>query len=436
MGTNDRPLTGRFRADGTPLTLAEYERAGGYAGLRKALTTMTAEAVVAEVDRANLRGRGGAGFPAGRKWKSVPANAGPTRYVIANADEMEPGAFKDRVLMEGDPHQLIEGMAIAAYAVQAQTGYIFLRYEYRQAARALATALTEAHRAGYLGDHVLGSDWSFALHLHVSAGRYICGESSALLNAMEGRRPVPRATLPRATTAGLWGAPTVVNNVETFCNVPHIITRGAEWFRALGIGPPSRRGEVDGGTKLYTLSGRVKRPGWCERPMGTSLRVLIEEEGGGMRDGYALRAVQPGGASTGFLGSTDLDVPMDFDSPERHGSRLGTGTVMVYDDRTCPIGVLHNLQHFFAQESCGWCTPCRDGLPWVEQLLFDLEAGRGRPEDLEILAQHVDALGPGHTFCALAPGAMAPLETGLTLFGDEFERHVREGRCSYLPGQA
>lgn len=423
------PLTGRFQSDGAAVSLKAYERAGGYQALRKALG-MTPDAVRDEVVRANLRGRGGAGFPAGIKWKSMAPPDDGSRCVVANADEMEPGAFKDRVLMEGDPHQLIEGMIIAAHAVQADTGFIFLRYEYQVAARRLAAALAEAERAGYVGANVLRSGWSFHLHLHTSAGRYICGESGALLNALEGRRAVPRATLPRATTAGLWGRPTVVNNVETLCNVPHIITRGAEWFVSAGVGPPSKRGGVDGGTKVYTVSGRVNRPGWFELPMGTSLRAIIEEHAGGMRTGYGLRAVQPGGASTGFVAPGEVDVPMDFDSPERIHSRMGTGTVMVYDDQTCPIGVLHNLQHFFAQESCGWCTPCRDGLPWVEELLLAIEQGRGRPEDLALLHLHTRFLGMGHTFCALAPGAMAPLETGLVLFRDDFERHLREG-CPY-----
>ncbi|MFA5531409.1 MAG: NADH-ubiquinone oxidoreductase-F iron-sulfur binding region domain-containing protein [Thiohalomonadaceae bacterium] len=431
---DNHPLTGRFRSDGEAVGLAEYERAGGYEGLRKAVKSLSPEAVTDEVFKANLRGRGGAGFPAGIKWKAVPPHPGSACYVVANADEMEPGAFKDRVLMEGDPHQLIEGMVIAAWALQATAGYIFVRFEYQRAARRLEAALAEAERAGYLGSNVLGSGWSFDLHLHTSAGRYICGESSALLNALEGRRAIPRAKLPRPTTAGLWGHPTMVNNVETFCNVPHIITRGAAWFVSVGVGPPARRGGVDGGTKVYTLSGRVNRPGWYESPMGTPLRTLIEEHGGGMRTGYALRAVQPGGASTGFLAPEHLDMPMDFDSPERFGVRLGTGTVMVHDDHTCPVGALHNMERFFAQESCGWCTPCREGLPWVEKILLAFEEGQARPEDLEALAMHTRLIDLSTTFCAHAPGAMAPLESGLALFRDEFERHLREGRCPYLTG--
>ncbi|MGE0080787.1 MAG: NADH-quinone oxidoreductase subunit F [Thiohalomonadaceae bacterium] len=430
------PLTGRFRSDGEAVGLAEYERAGGYQGLRKAVKDLTPAAVTEEIFKANLRGRGGAGFPAGIKWKAVPPHPGSACYVIANADEMEPGAFKDRVLLEGDPHQLIEGMAIAGWALQASTGYIFLRFEYQRAAQRIAVALAEAERAGYIGADVLSSGWSFELHLHTSAGRYICGESSALLNALEGHRAIPRAKEPRAAVAGLWGRPTLVNNVETLCNVPHIITRGAQWFTSVGVGPEGKRGGVDGGTKVYTISGRVNRPGWFELPMGTPLRTIVEEHGGGMRAGYGLRAVQPGGGSTAFLAPEHLDVPMDFDSPERVGSRLGTGTVMVYDDHTCPIGALHNLERFFAQESCGWCTPCRDGLPWVEKILLAIEEGRGQPEDLETLAMHTRLISMGTTFCAHAPGAMAPLESALVLFRGEFERHVREGRCPYGEGRS
>jgi NADH-quinone oxidoreductase subunit F len=386
--------------------------------------------VIGAVTDANLRGRGGAGFPAGRKWISVPRDMKPC-YLIANADEMEPGAFKDRVLMEGDPHQLIEGMLIAAYALEAQHGYIFLRAEYGCAAQRLQRAIDEARAAGYLGSNILRSGFSFDLRLHQSAGRYICGESTALINALEGRRAIPRAKPPRPTTAGLWGRPTIVNNVETLCNVPHIVQHGAPWFLDLSIAQTGKRGK-DGGTKVYGVSGRVKRPGWFELPMGTPLRAIVEEHGGGMREGYRLRAVQPGGGSTGFLGAEHLDVSMDFDSPEQKGARFGTGTVMVYDHTVCPVGALLNLEKFFAQESCGWCTPCREGLPWVAQILNEIEQGRGDASHLKLLHEHTRLLGMGKTFCAHAPGAMEPLKTGLALFAEDFERHLREGRCPYL----
>jgi len=262
---------------------------------------------------------------------------------------------------------------------------------------------------GYLGKNILGSGFDLELHLHRSAGRYICGDETAMLTALEGNRAIPRAKPPYPQISGLWGKPTVVNNVETLANVPHIVNRGADWFRGLA------RGE-DGGTKIYGASGRVKHPGAWELPMGTTIREILEEHAGGMRDGYAFRALLPGGASTQFLVEQHLDVAMDFASVEKAGSRLGTAMIIVVDDRTCPIGLLYNLQHFFAQESCGWCTPCRDGLPWVERLLAAIDAGHGEMRDLEILEMHTHFLGPGKTFCALAPGAMEPLESGLKCF--------------------
>ena len=262
------------------------------------------------------------------------------------------------------------------------------------------------------------------MRLHVSAGRYICGEETALLNALEGRRGTPRSKPPFPQLSGLWGRPAVVNNAETLSNIPHIIARGAEWFRGL-----SRC--ADGGTKLYGVSGRVKRPGAWELPMGTTIREILEERAGGMKEGFVLRAILPGGASTEFLLPEHLDVPMDFDSCMKAGSRLGTGTLIVLDDRTCPVGMVHNLTRFFARESCGWCTPCREGLPWLERVLGSLEAGDGRDGDLDILESHTRLLGPGHTYCALAPGAMEPLQSALKCFREDFERHIREGTCPW-----
>jgi NADH-quinone oxidoreductase subunit F len=346
------------------------------------------------------------------------------KYLVCNADEMEPGTFKDRALLEGDPHQVLEGMIISAYAVQADVAYLFLRWAYQRAASRLREAIGALYANRFLGRNILGSGYSLELHLHVSAGRYMCGEETALLNALEGKRANPRAKPPYPQVSGLWGKPTVVNNVETLCNVPHIVERGAEWFKGLGRG-------ADAGTKLYGASGHVKRPGLWELPIGTPLREILEEHAGGMREGYRLRGVLPGGASTDFLTAEHLDVAMDFDAVQKVGSRLGTGTVIVLDDRTCPVGMLRNLEHFFAQESCGWCTPCWAGLSWVEQILQDLEDGRGRVQDLDLLRMHGERLGPGHTFCALAPGAAEPLQSALAHFGDDFERHVREQRCPW-----
>ena len=427
----ERPLTSNIRPGEPPLDLAGYERAGGYAAVRKALKSLSPEEVAREVTESGLRGRGGAGFPTGKKWSFVPPVKAvpPPRYLVVNADEMEPGTFKDRLLLEGDPHQMIEAVIVSAYAVSASAAYIFVRGEYRLAAERLERAASQARERGYLGRDILGSGFGLDLHIHTSAGRYICGEETALLTALEGQRPIPRAKPPYPQASGLWGRPTVVNNVETLCNVPHIVNRGARWFRDLS------RGE-DGGTKIYGASGRVSRPGAWELPMGTPLRELIEEHAGGMRRGFELRALLPGGASTGFLTVEHLDVPMDFGSVEKAGSRLGTGALIALDDHTCPVAMLRNLEHFFAQESCGWCTPCRDGLPWTERLLAAIEAGEGRESDLEVLAEHTRHLGLGHTYCAHAPGAMAPLQTGLKYFRADLERHIREKACPYNRGRA
>jgi NADH-quinone oxidoreductase subunit F len=337
---------------------------------------------------------------------------------------MEPGTFKDRLLLEGDPHLVIEGAIISAYAIQAGVGYIFLRWEYKEAERRLRKALAEAYEAGYLGKNILGSDFDFELHLHVSAGRYMCGEETGLLNSLEGRRAIPRAKPPFPQVSGLWGQPTIVNNVETLGCVPHILRNGPDWFKDLSL-------TADGGTKIYGASGRVKRPGLWELPMGITLGELLFDHAGGMQSGYQFRGVLPGGASTDFLVEEHLDVKMDFTGVQNAGSRLGTGTLIVLDDQTCPVGMVQNLEHFFAQESCGWCTPCREGLPWVARTLQALEDGDGLPEDLEILAAHTKLLGPGNTFCALAPGAMEPLQSALKYFHDDFERHVREKGCPW-----
>src|ERR687895_511741 len=372
------PLTQNIRLDRDPLDLKGYEQAGGYQAARRALKSMAPEEVTQVVKDSRLRGRGGAGFPTGVKWSFVPMgeDAPRPKYLVVNADEMEPGS------------------------------------------------INEAYEAGYLGRNILGSGYNLELHLHTSAGRYICGEETALLTALEGKRAIPRSRPPFPQFSGLWGKPTIVNNVETLCNIPHIIVRGADGYRALGLGE-------DSGTKIFGASGRVKRPGTWELPMGTPLRELLEEHAGGMRDGYTFRGLMPGGASTDFLVEEHLDLPMDYDAIQKAGSRLGTGTLIVLDDHTCPVGMVGNLEHFFAQESCGWCTPCRDGLPWVEQILTALEEGRGSPLDLDVLELHTQFLGPGRTFCAHAPGAMEPLQSALKYFREDFERHIREKRCPW-----
>jgi NADH-quinone oxidoreductase subunit F len=405
------PLTWNLPPDQGVIGLAAY---GPHRGL-EAARAMAPEAITAMVKASTLRGRGGAGFPTGMKWSVVPMGAGAPqpKYIVVNADEMEPGTFKDRLLMERNPHLLLEGIAICARAVAADTAYIFLRGEYTLAAARLRQAIAEA--AAGLEE--------CRIHLHTSAGRYMCGEETGMLNALEGKRANPRTKPPYPGTSGLWGKPTVVNNVETLCNVPGIMRHGADWFRGL-----SRTG--DGGSKLYGVSGQAARPGLWEMAMGSSVNEILAAAGG-MRPGYALRGLLPGGASTAFLLPEHFDVAMDFTAVQRHGSRMGTGTMILLDDHACPVGMLANLIEFFARESCGWCTPCWSGLGWAARLLDALEAGQGAGGDLAKLEHLAGFWGPGATFCALAPGAADPLASGLRYFRDDFERHIAEHRCPY-----
>ncbi len=427
----EKPLTGIMRGDGEPVGIREYEEKGGYLGLRKALGSMTPQEVQDMVKAANLRGRGGAGFSTGLKWSFVPMGpaAAHPKFLVSNSDEMEPGAFKDRMLMERNPHQLIEGMVIAAFAIEADVAYIFLRWEYQKCARTMRAALAEAYAARYLGKNIAGSGFALEMRVHTSAGRYICGEETALLNALEGKRAIPRAKPPFPQAHGLMGKPTIVNNVETLCNLPHIVRNGPDWFKGLSLCG-------DGGTKIYGVSGHVMKPGLWELPMGTPIREVLEESAGGMREGYTMRAVIPGGGSTEFVLPELFDTPMDFDSMEKKAkSRLGTGTMIVLDDKTCPVGMLHSLEKFFARESCGWCTPCRDGLPWIARILGSIEDGSGLPEDIDVLREHTWLLKMRHTYCALAPGAVEPLQSGLDFFAEDFRRHVEEHTCPYRAGQ-
>ena len=420
----ETPLTKNL-IRGIPVDIKIYEASGGYQGLKKVLKK-SPEDVTKHVSESGLKGRGGAGFNTGQKWSFVPMgkDAPKDKYLIANADEMEPGTFKDRLLLEGDPHQLIEGMIIASYAIQASNAFIFLRWTYKNSADQLRKAIAEAHEAGYLGKNILNTGFDLEIHLHVSAGRYICGEETALLNALEGKRAIPRSKPPFPQVSGLFGKPTIVNNVETLCNLPHILDKGNDWFKSLSK-------TEEGGTKLYGVSGKVKNSGCWELPLGTSMREIIEEHAGGMLDGYKFRGALPGGASTDFLVEEHMDTVMDFASTMKSGSRLGTGTLVILDDKTCPVGFVHNLEKFFAHESCGWCTPCRDGLPWVEKILYAIENGKGVEKHIEILEFHTSYLSPGHTYCALAPGAMEPLQSALKYFREDFIQHINEKRCPW-----
>ena len=422
----EQPLTRCFKAGGVPPTLAEYQAQGGYQAVEMTLGKLSTDDLKQKLRESGLRGRGGAGFLTGVKSGFVASGPGTPvqKYLVANADEMEPGTNKDRFLLEGNPHQFLEGMVLTAYAIGATQAFVFLRWAYKLAAKRILQAIQEMHQAGYLGQDILQSGYSLDIKLHPSAGRYICGEETALLNALEGRRAIPRAKPPFPPMFGLWGKPTIVQNVETLCNVPPIVVNGPAWYQDLGRA-------AEGGTKIFGVSGKIKRPGLWELPMGTSMRELLFEHAGGMRNDHSFVALLPGGASTSFLGPEHLDLPMDFDSIQQAGSRLGTGTMIVLDDKTCPVGYIANLMHFFAQESCGFCTPCRDGLAWVNQTTKSIENGQGQPEDLEILSEHCHFLGPGFTHCALAPGAMAPLESGLQRFAHEFKRHIDEKRCAW-----
>lgn len=422
----DFPLTRNIDMARGPLDLAAYESADGYQSLRNIAGGLKPDDVMQQVKDSGLKGRGGAGFPTGLKWSFVPQgdDAPQQKYLVVNADEMEPGTFKDRLLMEGDPHLLIEGMIIAAYAIGASVAYIFLRGEYVASERALARAIQEAKDKGYLGKNILDTGFDLEIILHTSAGRYICGEETALLNALEGKRANPRAKPPFPQVSGLWGKPTIVNNVETLCNLPGILGFGVDWYHGLTRGK-------DHGTKLFGLSGRAKTTGCWELPLGTPIRELLEEKGGGMQDGFELRAFLPGGGSTDFMLPEHLDLKLDYEDIASVGSRLATGTMILLDDKTCPVGMVGNLMTFFAHESCGFCTPCRDGLPWVDAIFREFEMGRGKSKDIQILQEHVDYMGPGKTFCALAPGATAPLGSGLKYFEEDFKRHVKERRCPY-----
>ncbi|MBP8924292.1 MAG: NADH-quinone oxidoreductase subunit NuoF [Pseudomonadales bacterium] len=415
------PLTWRLQHGAPVLDIAAYEALDGYASLRKTLAGMQPGEVTQLMKDSGLRGRGGAGFPTGVKWSLVPMgpDAG-TKYLLCNADEMEPGTFKDRMLLEQLPHLLIESMIVAAYAIQASRGYIFLRGEYIDATNRLNHALAAARERGYLGANILDSGWDFELFLHTGAGRYICGEETALINALEGRRANPRAKPPFPQIAGAWGKPTIVNNVETLCNIPEIVLNGADWFTSLSSGR-----STDGGTKLFGVSGRARRTGLWELPMGTTAREILEEHAGGMQDGLRLKAWLPGGASTDFLLPEHLDLAMDYDTIAKARSRMGTGLITVVDHKQDIVAVVRNIEEFFARESCGWCTPCRDGLPWAEKLLRAIEHGEGASGDIELLEDLSRLLGPGKTYCALAPGAVEPLQSAIRFFRNEFERGIR-----------
>lgn len=402
-------------------TLEVYEDNGGYEQARRTLNgDLEPEEVEEIVKESGLKGRGGAGFPTGMKWSFVPDND-QQKYLVCNADESEPGTFKDRVIIEQKPHLLLEGMLLSAYALDTTVGFIYIRGEYRSGYERLKGAIEEARRAGYLGSDVFGSGFDFELYLNRGAGAYIVGEETALLNSLEGKRGVPRKKPPFPAVEGLFGKPTVVNNVETLSNVPLLVENGADWYRQWGT-------EDDPGFRLFSVCGSVKRPGVYEAPLGTPLEEIIEDYCGGIQKGLETKAVIPGGSSTPPIRGDQIDVNMDSESIQEVGSRLGSGGVIVLDETVCMPKMATRLAHFYAHESCGWCTPCREGVPWLEDMLGDIEAGIAPDKDYEkikSISENIDS----NCFCPLGPSASTPVLQMIDYWGEEFEYHLEHGEC-------
>ncbi len=408
-----------------PWTLENYLKVGGYQALRKVLTTkMSPDAIIAEVKLSALRGRGGAGFPTGLKWSFMPKNFVGEKYIICNSDEGEPGTFKDWDILLYNPHLLIEGMAIAAYTMGVKTGYNYVHGEIFEAYERMEEACELARAAGYLGDNILGSDFSFDLHNHMGFGAYICGEETALIESLEGKKGQPRFKPPFPASFGLYGKPTTINNTETFASIPYIINHGGQAF--LELGKPN-----NGGTKLFSVSGHVNNPGNFEVPLGTPFSKLLEMAGG-VRHGHTLKAVIPGGSSMPVLpGKIMMDLTMDYDAITKAGSGLGSGAVIVMDETTCMVRALERLSYFYYEESCGQCTPCREGTGWLYRIVHRIEHGEGRKEDLDLLLSVGENIA-GRTICALGEAAVWPVQGMLRHYRDEFEYHIEHKHCPYL----
>ncbi len=397
-------------------SLASYIKRGGYKALAKALAMDPAE-VIDEVKASGVRGRGGAGFPAGVKWSFVPKDLPKPKYMICNADESEPGTFKDRELILVDPHMVLEGIAIASYAIDAHTAYIYIRGEFVRETEILEEAIAEARRKNYLGKDIVGSGYDLEVHIHRGAGAYICGEETALIESIEGKRGLPRLKPPFPAVVGVFSCPTVVNNVETLACIPHIIERGGAWFATIGT-------ERSTGTKLFCVSGHVERPGVYEAPMGTTFRVIIEEFCGGVRGGRKLKAFIPGGSSAPILPADRIDTPADFESVAKAGSMMGSGGVIVMDDTVDMVWALENLLTFYAHESCGQCTPCREGSDWALDVVRRIRRGQGRTKDIETLHRIARFASQGMTICPLGDAFCLPISSFLEHFGDEFEAAI------------
>ena len=404
--------------------LSSYRADGGYQSLRKVLS-MKPDEVIDLVKASNLRGRGGAGFPAGMKWSFVPKASDKPKYLCVNADEGEPGTFKDRYIMMDDPHALLEGALICCYAIQAHAAYIYVRGEFKDPIARLEEAIQEARQGGLIGKNVMGSGFAVDIFVHPGAGSYVCGEETALIESNEGHRGMPRLKPPFPAVVGLFGGPTVINNVETLACLPHIVKNGAEWFVGLGS-------ENNAGTKLYGVSGHVKKPGLYELPMGTNLKEIIYDVCGGIRGDRALKGVIPGGSSCPVLLPDEIDIKMDFDSLAKAGSMLGSGGVIVMDETTCMVAAAARLAKFYAHESCGQCTPCREGVTWISKILNRIEAGGGKPGDCELLLDLCDSV-QGNTVCPLGDACAMPMRAFVKKYREEFEAHIKAKKCTVGP---
>src|SRR5688572_26586702 len=412
-------------------TLRAYELSGGYQALRKVLKTLTPNDVKEQTKASGLRGRGGAGFPTGLKWTFLPKNHPGPIYFCLNADESEPGTFNNRVLMEDDPHQVLEGLILSCYATNATTAYFYMRCEYPLAWERLERAVADCYAAGFLGKNILGSPYSLDIFLHRGAGAYICGEETGLIESLEGKRAWPRIKPPFPAVEGAFRKPTIVNNVETLACVKHIIERGVDWFKSMGTpaNPSNPRDAGSYGPKLYCISGHVNNPCCVEVPCGITTRELIDKHGGGVWKGKKAKAVIPGGLSMGLLTADEFHCPLDFNGPGKFGCLgLGTAAVVVMDDQTPMIDVLHNSARFFKHESCGQCTPCREGTNWAMKMLDRIKHGKGRLKDLDLLLEIADNIGiiPGTTICGLADGAAWPMKNAIRKFRDEFEDYIKQ----------
>ena len=415
---------GRFDAE----SIDEYMASGGFSALEKAMFEMTSEEVIEEIDKSGLRGRGGGGFPAGRKWKQVARQKEKVRYVVCNGDEGDPGAFMDGSVMEGDPYKLLEGMMIAGYAVGAANGYIYVRAEYPMSVSRLRHAIAEMENRNLLGDNILGTDFCFHMHINRGAGAFVCGEGSALTASIEGKRGMPRVKPPRTVEKGLWEKPTVLNNVETFANVPKIVLQGADWYRSIGTaGSP--------GTKTFSLTGAIENTGLIEVPMGSTLREIIYDIGGGLKEGSQFKAVQIGGPSGGCLTEKHLDEPLDFDSVKKFDAIVGSGGMVVMDQHTCMVEVARFFMSFTQRESCGKCVPCREGTKRMLEILEKIVEGRGEEEDLDRL-EELAAMIRSMALCGLGKSAPLPVISTLKLFRNEYLEHINEHKCAAKVCQA